>query len=99
MNKPDMTSSRRSKREREHEFYEFMAATADRYSFADPADEELARERELEHGQALEDTKLTAVITIVLTAVVAMALGLLFLRGLDTIKQVTPAQTGASTEL
>jgi hypothetical protein len=42
---------------------------------------------------AANDAKLTAVITIVLTVLVALVMGVLFLRGLNAVNSAVPTQT------
>ena len=44
-----------------------------------------------------DESKVTAVITLILVVLVALAMGLLFLRGLDTVKSSVPAQNDTST--
>ncbi|HEY2004672.1 MAG TPA: hypothetical protein VGH44_06180 [Candidatus Saccharimonadia bacterium] len=92
-----MTGNTRPKsdKQRDEPFYESLPATFD--SFAGTFEEEEDRERDTElltgdqpHTPDRADQKFTAIITILLVAVVAIALGLLFLRGLDTIKSALP---------
>jgi hypothetical protein len=74
------------------EFYEAMPATADSFAFgANPSADES------DHGQAYDDDRPTddgrmlALITLMLVALVAVALGMLFLRGIDAVKGAVPA--------
>jgi len=91
------TRPKKNDKHRDEPFYESMPATYDHFVNAFPEAEDEAREEELltgEEQQTLEPEgqKFTAIITILLVAFVAIALGVLFLRGLDTIKSTVPTQ-------
>ena len=82
-------------------FYEAMPATADQYRYApdDTYDEPEPSPQELTDRERLtvDDTKMTAIVTLILTALVALGLALLFLRGLETIKSAAPVPNSSNT--
>jgi hypothetical protein len=83
----------------EETFYEAMPMAADaRYRFSDV---EEAPEPELSDRDHLtiDETKTTAIVTLILTALVAVGLALLIWRGLDTIKGVNPPPSNTSGSL
>lgn len=88
--KPDYEQEQEEEYYRD-EFYEAMPQAFSSRFHPDPLSEERIDEEPKEEQHA-KDQRLTAIITIVLTVVVAFAMGLLFLRGLDSIKSVTPPQ-------
>jgi hypothetical protein len=84
------------KREEQDNFYEAMPATADQFRTWESAEEpDLPDQKQL----TIDDTKTTAIITLILTAVVAVGLALLFLRGLEIIKgETTSTGVGSPTQ-
>jgi len=100
-----MTGSIRPKnnQHRDEPFYESLPATFDIFAGAFEDEEDRARDDELLTGdqpRTSERTnqKLTAIITIALVALVAIALGVLFLRGLYTIKSALPTTSATHSD-
>lgn len=98
------TRSKKTEKQRDEPFYESLPATYDHFMQAFPAAEEEAQEADRDHelltgeqqpGTDPADQKFTAIITILLVAFVAIMLGVLFLRGLDTIKSSVPGRSAA----
>lgn len=89
--------ARTTRKPAEHDnFYEAMPATADSLRTWDSAEDEPVDLPDKEQ-LTIDDSKTTAIITLVLTAVVAVGLALLFLRGLEIIKGETSASTSTQT--
>lgn len=100
-----MTGSTRPKnnQHRDEPFYESLPATFDSFAGAFEDEEDRARDEELLTGDEprnfdRSDQKLTAIITIALVALVAIVLGVLFLRGLDTIRSTLPATSAVHSD-
>jgi hypothetical protein len=103
MAKPQPTPEKEPREEEEESFYEAMpmAGTGYRFHDVEPADTEIQTEAEASDRDRLtiDETKTTAIVTLILTALVAIGLALLIWRGLDTIKGVNPSQTNSSGSL
>jgi hypothetical protein len=90
--------ARTTKRDEQDNFYEAMPATADQFRTWESAEEVPQPELSDKEQLTIDDTKTTAIITLILTAVVAVGLALLFLRGLEIIKGAAPAGSGTNTQ-
>lgn len=94
---------KRTEDNRDEPFYESLPATFGTFADNFQAEEDLAADEEerLLTGEQTEapraDSRLTAIITILLVAFVAIVLGILFLRGLDTIKSTVPSSQSDSS--
>src|ERR1700722_12437740 len=76
------------------QFYETLQQSIKYTPIEDPRHfEDIAAQ----HDLAANDTKLTAIITIVLTVLVALIMGVLFLRGMSTVNSAVPAQTTSAS--
>ncbi len=82
-----MEKSPRDQPDQGDEFYETMPLTASHYVYRDDTLPDSLRDRQL-------DDRRTAIITLILVLVVAVALGLLFARGLQIIGE---SPTGTAT--
>jgi hypothetical protein len=85
-------AKQRKREEQDDNFYEAIGATSGFAPWDTTTDEaeEPAVQLPDRHELTIEDTKSTAIITLILTAVVAIGLVLLFVRGLELIKGATP---------
>ncbi len=84
---------------REDEFYESMPGVMNDYYYRrdeenDNFDEAQSTNQTRHMGR---EAKTTAIITILLTIVVAIAMGLLFIKGIDLIKNMTPPSGSAGS--
>jgi hypothetical protein len=93
-----MAQPKRSTKD-EDTFYEAMPATARNYGLGGNTVIEHEEEAELSDHDHLtvDDTKTTAVVTLILTALVTIGLALLFMRGLDIIQGTAPAPSSTHT--
>lgn len=94
------TDSKRPERRRDSEFYESMPGFMDNYyyrEYEDDADFERRRDdMPNQTEQMSRQAKTTAIITIVLTIIVAVAMALLFIKGIGVIKNMAPSTSGSS---
>jgi hypothetical protein len=79
-------------------FYEAMPATARSFGYGGDMVEDEAPLEEVtdRHELTIDDTKTTAIVTLILTGLVAIGVALLFMRGLDIIKSATPERPANS---
>jgi hypothetical protein len=86
--------ARRPKHDEDDNFYEAIGAAPSMGTWAVPEDsddiDEPVAELSDRNQLTIDDTKTTAIVTLILTAVVAIGLVLLFIRGLELIKGATP---------
>ncbi len=98
-----MTQRKRNSKDapKDDTFYEAMPATARPYGFGGDmaAEEEPVEELSDRNQLTVDDTKTTAIVTLILTGLVAIGLALLFMRGLDTIRGVNPQTTTGTEQL
>ena len=100
-NKRTRSNTDNTDKNRDEPFYESLPASYDHFVQAFPEaeaeererDDELLTAEEDQPAASPEDQKFTAIITILLVTFVAVLLGVLFLRGLDTIKSNAPNQS------
>jgi hypothetical protein len=77
------------------DFFEAMPMTAGHFVFRDDVVDD-----EMTHSNIQDEIRTTAIVTLVLVAIVAVALSLLVWQGLGTIKGITaPTANATSTEL
>ena len=83
----------------EDTFYETMPATIHPYGLGGDTMSDDEPEHELSDRDRLtvDGTKATAIVTLILTALVTIGLALLFMRGLDIIQGTSPAQPSIQT--
>jgi hypothetical protein len=84
-----MAKPTRQTDDRDEQFYESLPAMADRYMYRDVTMEEPDVDSDF---ATVDETRLTAIVTIVLTILVTIGLGLVFIRGVETLQSVTPTQ-------
>lgn len=88
-----MTKTKRKVQKKEQQseenFFEALAASADSYSFTDETVEEPDTAQ-----LAKQQARTTAIITVLLVVLVAVIVSVLFIRGLQTIKDTLPATSG-----
>jgi hypothetical protein len=97
-----MPKPKRRRIPRSHEdehFYESLPATLGHQYYVPDATEITQDEAEVEHDYTRE-ARTTAIITLLISLVIAVVLGVLFVRGLDSIKNsVPPSNSAGSLEL
>jgi hypothetical protein len=80
-------------------FYESLPATLGHHYYIPDTSEITPDQAEVEHDYTRE-ARTTAIITLVISLLIAVVLGVLFVRGLDTIKNtVPPSNSSGSLEL
>jgi hypothetical protein len=87
-------SKREPDEDQDDNFFEALGTTASRYHYRDASEDDNDIDR-----QHSSDGRLTAIITLVLVVLVAIAMGILMLRGLDTIRSSVPATSNSSGSL
>jgi hypothetical protein len=94
-----MPKPKRRRIPRSHEdehFYESLPAAMGHQYYTPDAAEISPDEAEVEHDYTRE-ARTTAIITLLLSLAIAVILGVLFVRGLDTIKNTVPPSDSAGT--
>ena len=79
-----MKAPKQTKPEEATEFFETMPMTANHFVYRDDVTED--SKTQYSHSDIHQEIKTTAIITLVLVAITAVALGLLIWRGLSTVK-------------